>query len=200
MTAQATFEDSELIRLALAGQPEYFVALMDRHLAAVRRRVRSMAPCTADVDDLVQEVTLKVWRCLSTFRSESTFHTWLVRIAINETLMLYRRKCSRPTCYLDDVQALVCTRESPHQSLSRSEEIQAVRQAIAALPTIYREVLILRDIQELSIREAASCLNSPIPTVKTRLSRARLMLLARLKRSKMQSRWPQHVRAVLSSN
>jgi len=180
----ATFNDSDLIRLALAGQPDYFIALMDRHVAAVRARLRSMVPSVADLEDLIQEVTVKVWRSLSKFRSESTFRTWITRIAINEALLLYRRQGSRPLHYaLDDIHPLVCSRESPHQFVVRSEEIDAVRHAIAELPAMYREVLILRDIEEMSTRETAKHLNSTVATVKTRLFRARLMLLAFFQRS-----------------
>src|SRR4029077_3243599 len=71
----ATFEDSALIKLALEGQTECFTVLTNRHLHAVRRRIASIVPNTTDADDLLQEVLLKVWRHLSTFRSESTFRT-----------------------------------------------------------------------------------------------------------------------------
>src|ERR1700693_5341540 len=82
----ATFEDSALIKLALAGQTECFMVLTNRHLPAVRRRIGSIVPNRADVDDLLQEVLLKVWRHLSTFRSQSSFRTWMTRVAINEGL------------------------------------------------------------------------------------------------------------------
>ncbi len=82
----ATSEDSTLIKLALAGQAECFAVLMDRHLVAVRRRICSMVGNASDADDLLQEVLLKVWRRLSTFRSESSFRTRMTRVAINEAL------------------------------------------------------------------------------------------------------------------
>ena len=86
-----SFEDDALIKLTLAGQTECFTVLTNRHLPAVRRRIGSMVPNTTDVDDLLQEALLKVWRHLSTFRSESTFRTWMTRVAINEALNFYRR-------------------------------------------------------------------------------------------------------------
>ena len=94
----ATFEDSTLIKLALAGQTECFTALIDRHLAAIKRRIGSTAPNAADADDILQEVLLKVWRHLSTFRSESSFRTWMTRVAMNEVLQSYRRKRRNPLC------------------------------------------------------------------------------------------------------
>ena len=186
MTAPlASFDDSVLIELALAGRSECFTVLMDRHLVAVRRCIGSMARNAADSEDLVQEVVLKVWRHLSTFRSESSFRTWLTRVAINEALQSYRRERSKPRCQaLGDLDALASHAESPHQSYARSEMAQAVHGAVAELPAKYRQVLTLRDLEELSAQETALRLKSSIPTVKSRLFRARLMLLATLRRSR----------------
>lgn len=182
----ATFEDSALIKLALAGQTESFVVLTNRHLPAVRRHIGSMVPNTADVDDLLQKVLLKVWRHLSTFRSQSNFRTWMIRAAINEALQSYRRKGCRPICQaLADFDTFASPNESALQSLTRAETIQIVRRAIVQLPAKYRQALILREFEQLSAREIAQSLHLSIPTVKTRLFRARLLLLAALQRSKI---------------
>ena len=182
----ATFEDNTLIKLALAGQTECFNVLMDRHLVAVRRRIISIVGNAADAEDLLQEVLLKVWRHLSTFRSESSFRTWMTRVATNEALQSYRRERCRPLLHaLGDLDALVSHGESPHQSLARVETAQAVRSAVAGLPAKYSQVLILCDLDELSVRETAQFLQSSIPAVKTRLFRARLMLSAALQRSRI---------------
>src|ERR1700684_4443558 len=73
MASFASFEDSTLIQYALAGETECFNALTNRHLPAVRRRIYTIAPKTVDPEDLLQEVLLKVWLHLSTFRSQSSF-------------------------------------------------------------------------------------------------------------------------------
>jgi len=183
-----TFEDSTLIKLALAGQADCFSVLMDRHSAAVRRRIGSMVRNATDVEDLLQEVLMKVWRHLSTFRSESSFHTWMISVAVNEVLQSYRREHRwRWSQTQRDLDAFTSACESPHQSLARSETTHAVRSAVVGLPEKYRQVLILRDLQQLSVRETANSLQSSIPAVKTRLFRARHMLLAALQRSKIQS-------------
>src|SRR5258706_6969434 len=142
----ASFEDSVLIKMALAGQTECFMILTNRHLAAVRRLIGSMVQNATDVDDLLQEVLLKVWRHLSTFRSQSTFHTWMTRVAINEVLRSYRREQRRPTCRtLGDFDTLASPDESPLQALTRAETTKAVRKAVVELPKKYRQVLILRE-------------------------------------------------------
>jgi RNA polymerase sigma factor (sigma-70 family) len=90
----ATFEDRTLMQRTLAGQSDCFAALIDRHLAAVKRRIGSMVQNPADREDLLQEVLLKVWLHLSAFRAESSFRTWITRVAINEAMQSYRRETS----------------------------------------------------------------------------------------------------------
>src|SRR5258706_16143342 len=175
-----SFEDDALIKLTLAGQTECFTVLTNRHLPAVRRRIGSMVPNTTDVDDLLQEALLKVWRHLSTFRSESSFRTWMTRVAINEAMQYYRRKQRRPICQaVGDFDTFVSPNESPLQSLARAETLQVVRKAVVELPAKYRQVLILREFDQLSEREAAQSLHSSIPAVKKRLFRAPVMLQAK---------------------
>ena len=172
-----TLEDSALINLALSGQTECFTVLTNRHLPAVRRRIGSIIRNTTDVDDLLQEVLLKVWRHLSTFRAESTFRTWMTRIAINEALQSYRREQRRPICQrLADFDTIASPNESALQSLVRAERTRVVRTAVVELPTKYRQVLILREFEQLSVGEIAQSLHSSIAAVKTRLLRAPLML------------------------
>jgi RNA polymerase sigma factor (sigma-70 family) len=182
-TPHATFDDSTLIKMALAGQGECFAVLMNRHMVAIKRRIGSMVGNATDADDLLQEVQLKVLRHLSTFRSESSFRTWMTRVAINEVLQSYRRERRRPFFHpLVDVVKLASRCESPHQSFARAEITHAVRSAVVQLPKKYRQVLILRDLEELSEREAAQWLRLSVPAVKARLFRARLMLSAGLGR------------------
>ena len=182
----ASFEDGALIELALAGQTGSFDVLMARHLGAVRKRIVSIVPNATDADDLLQEVAFKVWRRLSTFRAESSFRTWMTRVAVNEALQFYRRGPLRKLCQpLKDLDTLVSSYESPHQSLARDEMVQAVRSEVGKLPVKYRQVVILRELQELSERETAQQLQLTVPAIKSRLFRARLMLGASLQRSKL---------------
>ena len=140
----------------------------------------------ADAEDVLQEVSLKVWRRLSTFRSESSFRTWMTRVAINEALQSFRQEQRRPLCQaLENLESVASSDESPYQSFSRVETTRAVRRAVAELPAKHRDVLILRDLRELSARETAQSLESTVPAVKTRLFRARLMLLAAVQRSRL---------------
>jgi RNA polymerase sigma-70 factor, ECF subfamily len=180
----ATFDDDTLISMTLAGRPECFAVLMDRHLLAVKRQVLSMLYNTIDADDLVQEVLLKAWRSLSTFRSEASFRTWITRVAINEVLQWYRRERHRSRCQSpDDFDTFASLCDSPHHHFARAEAAQRVRKALARLPEKYREVLVLREFDQLSVQETAHSLQASVPAVKSRLFRARILLSASLRRS-----------------
>jgi RNA polymerase sigma-70 factor (ECF subfamily) len=135
-----------------------------------------------DLEDVVQEVFLKAWRHLATFRSESNLRTWIIRIAINEAYQLYRRsKYKRLSEPLDVTIAL--PEESLDQRLFRAEATAAVRAAVAKLPRKYQEVVKLRDLCELGGEETAKRLHATVPAIKTRLFRARLMLSTELRKS-----------------
>ena len=187
ISAIATLDDSRLIDLALAGQVECSTALLDRHIAAIRKRILSMVRSPDDADDLLQEVQLKVWCHLSAFRSESKFRTWALSVATNEVLQSYRRE-KRWAGYqrITDLDVLPGRSESPHQSLVRTETADTVRRAVVMLPPKYRQVLILRDLREFSERETAHSLDLSIAAVKSRLLRARQMLVKALQRSTSQ--------------
>jgi RNA polymerase sigma-70 factor, ECF subfamily len=183
MAPLATFEDSVLIKLALAGQTESFAVLTNRYLPALRRRIGAMVPNTTDADDLLQEVLLKVWCHLSTFRSDSTFRTWMTSVAVNEAFQFYRRRRSRPNCQaLGDFDIFVSRNESPLQSLTRVETAQVVRQAVVELPAKYRQAVILRHLEQRSLSETAQLLQLSVGAVKSRLFRARRMLSAALRK------------------
>jgi RNA polymerase sigma-70 factor (ECF subfamily) len=177
MTSFAALQDSALIEGTLAGRSECFTVLMNRHMPAVRRRLKSMSRNTSDEDDLVQETFLKAWRHLSSFRSDASFRTWITRVATNEVLQQYRRDRRSPTgLAATGLDVCASHEESPYQALARAEARQTIRTAIARLPEKYRRVLILRDLDELNTHEAARCLQSGIPLLKSRHFRARRML------------------------
>lgn len=182
MTSPLTgFDDNALIRLAVEGRAECFSVLMDRYQGALKRCVFSMIRNRDDAEDVVQDVLLKVLRNLPTFRAESSFRTWMTRVAINEVSQFYRRQKVRPiTLPPVDLDSFQSPSMSPHGSLDSDETIRKLRRAVAGLPEIHRQILVLRDLNELSSRETAQCLDLTVRAVKSRLFRARLMLLAAL--------------------
>jgi RNA polymerase sigma-70 factor, ECF subfamily len=175
----ALFSDDDLIRLTLDGQTDCFTALMDRHLGAIRRSIGFMLHGNGATEDLTQEVALKAWRFLSAFRAESSFRTWLTRVAINEVRQFQRRELRAPSLREPPSPDILVSRdESPYEHFARIQKTKAVRALVNSLPAKYREVVMLREFNELSLLEIAERLRCTVPTVKSRLFRGRSMLLA----------------------
>lgn len=177
----ALYEDRVLIERTLAGQTECFTILINRHLGPLSRRINSMVRNASDAEDIIQDVLLKAWLHLPKFRFEATFRTWVTRVAINEVLQQYRREqrslLSPAGPHIEDFPEVS---ESPHQALARKERQKMLGEAIAELPPKYQQILMLRDVEQLSVGETARSLDASIPLVKSRLFRARRMLSAAL--------------------
>jgi RNA polymerase sigma-70 factor (ECF subfamily) len=175
--------DNVLIDLTLAGRQECFGALMGRHMDSVRKRISGLIRNRSDAEDVAQEVQLKVWTHLSSFRFDSSFRTWMVRIAINESLQWHRRAKRRHEWDASELDELTAPTESAFQAYAREEAVNTVRRAIHHLPTKFRQIVVLRELGELSIKEAATSLNASPQSIKTRLFRARRMLAETLRQS-----------------
>jgi RNA polymerase sigma-70 factor (ECF subfamily) len=180
----ALFSDCDLIRLTLEGQPDCFATLMERHLGAIRRCIGFMLRGNAAADDLAQEVVLKALQFLSGFRAQSSFRTWLTRVAVNEVRQYQRRELRASRFQEVSNPDLQASRDaSPYEHFVRMQGMETVRTVLKSIPDRYREVVILRELGELSILEIAERLRCTIPTVKTRLFRARRMLVAGVHKS-----------------
>lgn len=178
-----SLEDGALIERTLAGETGYFDVLFGRHESAVRNRIRSIARNTAYEDDLVQQVFLKAWCHLASFRSESSIRTWILRIAVNEAIQLYRRECHSPVCTTSvNLDVFASNFETPQECFERNEAAKTVRSVIAELPETYKQCLILHYLKELGESETARRLHGSVPMVKSRLFRARRTLVAALRK------------------
>jgi RNA polymerase sigma-70 factor, ECF subfamily len=178
--------DAELIARILAGERELFHELVRPYEKAVYMAAYSILQNEQDAEDAAQEAVLKALKSLHAFRAEAKFSTWLISIAVNEARGRLRharvlKMESLDTPQVDEegtpVPAVISDwREVPSQALERKELRELLRGAIASLPEIYRETILLRDVQELSIADTAAALGVREGVVKTRLLRARLML------------------------
>jgi RNA polymerase sigma-70 factor (ECF subfamily) len=176
--------ERQLIEEILAGNPERFYEL----IAPIERRVYVTAyeilQSAAEAEDVAQESILKAFRSLKTFRGESKFSTWLLRITMNEARMRLRKnkEVSLDELISEDQDEsytplqLADWREIPADSVIRRDLAGHLEDAITSLPLKYREVLILRDIDCVSILETAEILGIGVSNVKARLLRARLRL------------------------
>jgi RNA polymerase sigma-70 factor (ECF subfamily) len=169
-------DDARLARDLLAGDPEAF----DRFVARFRPKIFQyswlMCGDREDAEEVAQETLLRVFESMDQLREPERVRAWVFRIAKNACLMKRRKSIYAPTCEqpLDDLQP---DREPlPDRQVLQGEMNTALQAAIASLPEIYRSVVILRDMEELSTEETAQLLDVPTDVVKTRLHRARVAL------------------------
>jgi RNA polymerase sigma-70 factor, ECF subfamily len=169
-----------------AGEKHLFYELIQPYERSVYIAAHSVLQNETDAEDAAQEAFLKAFAHLATFRRESKFSTWLIQIAINEARM--RRRKDRKSLYesIDERQTddegdyfprdFADWREIPSETLQRSELRQALQKALASLDQKYREVFVLRDVQNMSIAETSETLGITEASVKIRLLRARLQM------------------------
>ena len=182
----AAARDAELIRRILGGERELFHELVRPYEKSVYYATFSILQNQQDAEDAAQETVLKALKNLHSFRAESKFSTWLISIAVNEARARLRHDRVLKFESVDQSQTeedgsftpavITDWREVPLQALERKELREQLQKAIASLPEIYREVLLLRDVEEFDIAETAAALGVSTGVVKTRLLRARLMM------------------------
>ena len=178
-------DEKQLIASILGGETQQFHELIRPYERSVFVMALSLLHNEADAEDVAQEAFLKAFRNLSSFRGEAKFGTWLISIALNEARSRLRRNKTVRVDSLDQEPdepghispaLLRDWREIPSQVLERNEMRLILREAVDALPDNYREVLLLRDVEELSTLEAATVLQISTASIKVRLHRARMML------------------------
>jgi RNA polymerase sigma-70 factor, ECF subfamily len=181
-------DDRELIRRCIAGDGRSWEQLVSIHIRRTHNLCYRFTGNAAEAEDLTQEVFLKVFRMLNTFDpSQAQFATWLNRITRNHLVDHYRRTShDRITSSLDDEETGFAPRAGPASEpvarLEQRERADLVQSALARLSPDMREVVILRDLQELDYAEIARIIGAPEGTVKSRLNRGRLELACVLKR------------------
>ncbi|GAB4500149.1 MAG: sigma-70 family RNA polymerase sigma factor [Anaerolineales bacterium] len=167
------------------GDRTEFARLVDAYSAPIYRLGLKMLGNAQDAEDILQNTFLNALTHIKDFEGRSSISTWLYRIAANEALMLIRRR--KPNINLEDLQAedsgeivmpetFVDWSLLPEKELLSGEGKKVIDEAIKRLPESLRMVFILRDVEELSIKETAEILNLTEVNVKTRLLRARMAL------------------------
>jgi RNA polymerase sigma-70 factor, ECF subfamily len=192
-------DEPRMIASILAGDTQLFHELIRPYERRVYAMALSFLHNEADAEDTAQEAFLKAFRNLASFRGDARFATWLVSITLNEARSRIRRRDAIKMESLDGPDEegspalLRDWKEIPSEALERKEVRSLLHQAITALPAIYREVFQLRDIEQLSVNEAAEALGITTSSVKVRLHRARMMLqknlAPRLKEMAPKRRW-----------
>jgi len=178
--------EKQLIKKAQSGDSHAFEQLIKKHEVKIYNLLLGMTGNKAAAEDLFQETFLTAWRKMGAFRGDSEFSSWLYRIAFNNVLMKRRKKKKINTVSIDTPVTIYGKEtnrdfaddwsKSPAATLENDELKDHINKAIKKLPEKYKEVLILRDVEGMSNEEVMKILNISLPSVKSRLHRARFYL------------------------
>jgi RNA polymerase sigma-70 factor, ECF subfamily len=190
MKTGAATNETALIDRVLAGETNLFHQLIQPYERLVYVTIFAILRNEAEAEDGAQETMISAFRNLKSFRGDAKFSTWLVTIAMNEARKRLRKAKTTAEDSLDEPveesegkftpAVLTDWREIPLQALERKELREKLQDAVATLPEKYREVFVLRDIEELNQEETSAALGINVTLVKVRLHRARMMLQKQL--------------------
>ena len=174
--------DEDLVDLVCKGETRRFEELVLRHQDAVYSMARRYARSPGDAEDIAQEVFLRAFRSLDSFRREAKFSTWLFRISANLCVDWARRerRTQSPLRALDEEFEIVDQKVNVESAAIAEIEREEIRAAAERLPERYREVLMMYYYDGHSYEEIGAILHLPVKTVETRLYRARRMLRRKL--------------------
>lgn len=180
--------DDELVSLAQAGDNAAFAELISRHRQGCMKLAVSILRNTADAEDEVQNAAWKAFEHIGQFQRDAKFSTWLTRIVVNQCLMRLRQVKRSRLFYIDDAIAgeevaaldLPASGDSPETELGKSEVARVVDAEIRRIPPLLRNVVLLRDVQRLSMPAVAEKLGISVAAAKSRLLRARSELRQRM--------------------
>lgn len=175
-------EDIAFVKRALADDRSAQRELVRRYQGPIFAYIYRWMRNRADAEDLTQDVFIKMFRALSTYSRKSSFRAWLYRIARNRVIDHLRRK--KPAAINID-KVVIAGADSPVQAYDRSTTTETLEDAIAELPPIYSEVLLLRHRDELTYEEIVDATGIVLGTVKARLHRGRALLRKKLDEVKL---------------
>lgn len=173
--------DRPLVEATLAGDGDAFAELVGRYSPRLFGVVRGYTKSHAEIEDVVQEAFLKAYTKLATFKGESSFSTWLMRIAINTARDLLKKQGRSPVTAVEDPELAGGDRDrdvhasiaAPSVQLERHEVASITEEVLEELPEVFRTTLVLREFEELSYQDIADLLGVSIGTIESRLFRAR---------------------------
>jgi RNA polymerase sigma-70 factor (ECF subfamily) len=179
----ATREDVHLVAETLGGNQLSFQLLIERYQERIFALARHYTKSAVEIEDIVQDTFLKAYRRLDTFQQQSSFSTWLYRIAVNTALDFLKRAGRSPVRAVEDPELTAAPVRAqagsgvsvmaPDSRLEREEIARITQRVLDELPEIFRTVLVLREFEDLSYQEMADVLGISIGTVESRLFRAR---------------------------
>lgn len=183
--------DEQVAEAAAAGDADAFAELVRRWETRIHRLAYGMLGDAEDARDATQETFLAAYRNLASFRGEARVSTWLHRIAVNQCITRQRRRMVRPEAQFadDEIETLNLSHVSsgarefaPAIVVEEDQRAAAVRRAVATLAPEFREVIVLKEFEELTFQQIADTLGLPLSTIKSRLYTALKQLRSKLDR------------------
>lgn len=180
------FSESDLVLKAGLGDVDAFTQLAERYQAKIYHMIMRMTRNHCDTADLLQETFLQAFRSLPRFKRNSSFYTWLYRIAVNRTLTFLKKTRTESTRRRNRTFPIMCDGPDcsevfqPEKRMLNTELKNQLDRAIQSLPAVYRAAFMLVEFEGLSHKQAAYALKCSEKTVSWRMHRARKMLQARL--------------------
>lgn len=175
-------QEKEIIARVTRGDTQAFSVLVDNYQNLIFHVVKRIVPAQMDGEDICQEVFVKVYRSIGSFKHQSKLSTWIAKIAYLTALnFLKRNKRSLTEDYPEDIVSLKTDQDSPEEQLSKKNISEYLNRLIEQLPEQYRLVLTLYHLEEFSIEEINDITGMPEGTIKSHLYRARKMLKDKIK-------------------
>jgi len=178
--------DEQLVELAVSEDPEAFGEIVRRWERKIFALCFGMLGREDDAGDAAQEAFIAAYRNLANFRGEAKVSSWLHRIAVNQCLTIKRRQKTRAEDYVvdedgaEDRTFVASPHLSPARTTEKVERMNLVRQAVGALPSELRQVIVMKEFEEMTFQEISETLELPLSTVKSRLYTALKQLRMRL--------------------
>lgn len=180
--------DEQIVELAVSGEADAFAEIVRRWERKIFALCFGMLTREDEAKDATQETFIAAYRNLPKFRGEAKVSSWLHRIAVNQCLTVKRRAKSRSESYIDeesnevDRVFIAPSKYEPGNEAEQSERLRIVRQAVSSLPVELREVVVMKEFEEMTFQQISETLELPLSTVKSRLYTALKQLRMKIDR------------------
>lgn len=184
--------DEQLVELAVTENPEAFGEIVKRWERKIFALCFGMLSREDDAKDAAQECFIAAYRNLKNFRGDARVSSWLHRIAVNQCLTIKRRAKTRSEDFLGDEEGaeervfVAPARLSPSRTAEQSERMAIIRQAVFSLPVDLRQVIVMKEFEEMTFQDISETLELPLSTVKSRLYTALKQLRMKLERTPLE--------------
>lgn len=184
--------DEQIVKLAVTENPDAFGEIVNRWERKIFALCFGMLKREDEAKDATQEAFIAAYKNLSRFRGEAKVSSWLHRIAVNQCLTRKRRDKTRKESFFDESESAeekvfeAPSHLSPSKQSEKKERMQTVRQAVQALPPELKQIVIMKEFEEMTFQEISDAMEMPLSTVKSRLYTALKQLRMKLERTKLE--------------